>query len=117
MPTRELTYLFSWANNCAANNQTNGVDYRMSGVSPDSGSPALARAALLDPSTHLNTVAGLSDTFLPTLSPTNGSTGDVKSFILPGNKTGVVRVLCCLWVPHIMMPFFCARGRCLLALF
>ncbi|KAI0251831.1 hypothetical protein BJV78DRAFT_1282078 [Lactifluus subvellereus] len=81
-----------WANNCAANNRTNGLD-RRSGVSPGSGSgPGLARAALLDPFTHPRIVAGLSDALMPTLSPTNGSTGSVKSFILPGSKTGVMFV-------------------------
>jgi len=34
----------------------------------------------------------LPDRYLPTLPPTHGSTGVIKSFILPGNKTGVVSV-------------------------
>ncbi|KAH8990803.1 hypothetical protein EDB92DRAFT_1946330 [Lactarius akahatsu] len=78
-----------WTNNCATNNKTNGVDLR-SRISRISRSrPRLARAALMDPAGQPKTAIGLPGPFLPTLSPTNGSTGVIKSFILPGNKTGV----------------------------
>ncbi len=46
----------------------------------------------MDPTAQPKTAVGLPGPFLPTLSPTDGSTGVIKSFILPGNKTGVVRV-------------------------
>ncbi|KAH9048867.1 hypothetical protein EDB84DRAFT_1556539 [Lactarius hengduanensis] len=80
-----------WTNNCAANDQTNGVDLR-SGSSVSRSQPRLARAALMDPAGQLKTAVGLPGPFLPTLSPTSGSTGVIKSFILPGNKTGVMFV-------------------------
>ncbi|KAI0299441.1 hypothetical protein B0F90DRAFT_1810686 [Multifurca ochricompacta] len=89
----ELVDIPSWANNCAATPQTNGVDLK-SGVRPFArGQPRLARAVLNDPAAQPKTAIGLPPPFLPTLSPTNGSTGVIKSYILPGNKTGVVRVL------------------------
>ncbi|KAH8990805.1 hypothetical protein EDB92DRAFT_2114806 [Lactarius akahatsu] len=80
-----------WANNCAANDQTNGVDLR-SGSSVSRSQPRLARAALMDPAGQPKTAVGLPGPFLPNLPPTNGSTGVIKSFILPGNKTGVMFV-------------------------
>ncbi|KAI0267449.1 hypothetical protein BC834DRAFT_78050 [Gloeopeniophorella convolvens] len=86
-----------WANNCAANNATNGVDRKNAGPSPDTTlqpgaePPRLARAAIFDPAPPKSAV-GLPGPFLPTLTPTNGSTGVIKSFVLPGNKTGVMFV-------------------------
>ncbi|KAH8986936.1 hypothetical protein EDB86DRAFT_2206928 [Lactarius hatsudake] len=80
-----------WANNCAANAKTNGVDLRSSG-SVSRSQPSLARAALMDPVGQPKTAVGLPGPFLPNLPPTNGSTGVIKSFILPGNKTGVMFV-------------------------
>ncbi|KAI9438208.1 hypothetical protein H4582DRAFT_2111656 [Lactarius indigo] len=81
-----------WTNNCAANSQTNGVDLRSSISLVSRSRPRLARAALKDPAAQPKTAVGLPGPFLPTLSPTNGSTGVIKSFILPGNKTGVMFV-------------------------
>ncbi|KAF8270058.1 hypothetical protein EI94DRAFT_1771038 [Lactarius quietus] len=46
----------------------------------------------LDPAARPNTAVGLPGPSFPTLIPTNGSTGVIKSFILPGNKTGVMFV-------------------------
>ncbi len=63
-----------------------------SGVSHASLRTRLARAALMDPTSRQNAAIGLPSPFLPTLPPTKGSTGVIKSYILPGNKTGVVRV-------------------------
>ncbi|KAH9169337.1 hypothetical protein EDB89DRAFT_1854571 [Lactarius sanguifluus] len=80
-----------WANNCAANNETNGVDLR-SGDGGSQSRPRLARAVLMDPAGQPTTAIGLPGPFLPNLSPTSGSTGVIKSFILPGNKTGVMFV-------------------------
>jgi len=84
--------LSSWKNNCVANNKTNGVDRRSSGPSDFSGpGPLLAqRSALLD---HPILALGLPTPFLPTLPLNNGSGGVIKSYVLPGTKTGVVRAL------------------------
>jgi len=80
-----------WANNCAATNTTNGgVRSFVNGLSESQ--PRLARAALVDSAVNPNAVINLPDTFLPTLTPTNGSTGTIKSYILSGNKTGVMFV-------------------------
>ena len=78
--------LSSWANNCAANNATNGVDGRI-GSNTKRAQKLQPIAALKQQPIDIN----LPDPFLPTLPPSNGSEGVIKSFILPGNKTGVVR--------------------------
>jgi hypothetical protein len=79
----------SWANNCEATNTTNGVDYYDSDTAAD---PRLVRAALLD-TTEKKLAVGLPDPYLPSLESVKGSAGSIKSYILPGNNTGVVRVL------------------------
>ncbi|KAH9988078.1 hypothetical protein BJV74DRAFT_839926 [Russula compacta] len=77
-----------WANNCAATNTTNGADRR----SP-SGSPrGHARAAAIDHTAHSKTAVTHPIVPLPDLIPTNGSNGVIKSFVLPGNKTGAMFV-------------------------
>ena len=94
-PIDMTMYFFfsSWANNCAANNQTNGVDLRSGSADAAKSRRYLARAALMDPTIQHDMAVGIPGPFLPTLSPTNGSAGVIKSFILPRNRTGVVRVL------------------------
>ncbi|KAF8270054.1 hypothetical protein EI94DRAFT_1723741 [Lactarius quietus] len=82
----------SWANNCAANNETNGVDLRSGSSRAVLSQVRSPRAVLKDPTAQPNTAVGLPGPSLPTLTPTNGSTGVIKSFILPGNKTGVMFV-------------------------
>ncbi|TFY77280.1 hypothetical protein EWM64_g6733 [Hericium alpestre] len=79
-----------WANNCAANDETNGVDLRLqSNTLPNTTTPRRrARAAIID-SAPKNAL-GLPAPFLPTLPPVNSSAGVIKSFILPDNKTGVM---------------------------
>lgn len=90
-----------WEANCAANDETNGIDLKT--LLPGSGSALrkrdigvgrsgrkLARAAIVD-KPHSKAV-GLPSQFLPTAPPVNGSTGVIKSFILPSNKTGVMFV-------------------------
>ncbi|KAH9077638.1 hypothetical protein EDB83DRAFT_1502363 [Lactarius deliciosus] len=81
-----------WTNNCVANDRTNGVDLRSSIHRVSRSQPRLARAVLMDPAGQPMTAVGLPGPFLPNLSPANGSTGVIKSFILPGNKTGVMFV-------------------------
>ena len=80
----------SWAKNCDATNTTNGVNYSDS----DIALPRLVRAALLD-TAEKTLAAGLPDHYLPSssLESVKGSAGSIKSYILPGNNTGVVRVL------------------------
>ncbi|KAF8153237.1 hypothetical protein B0H34DRAFT_97367 [Crassisporium funariophilum] len=81
-----------WAANCAANDETNGIDIR----NPSLVNPALkrtrkqAKAVIVDAS-QINAV-GLPGPFNPTAPPTAGSEDVIKSFILPGNKTGVMFV-------------------------
>jgi hypothetical protein len=87
----DIQPFLSWVNNCAANNETNGVDLRSSSGLAAQSQPRLARAELKDPSAQAHAVVGLPGSCSPTLTPTNGSTGVIKSFILPGNNTGVVR--------------------------
>jgi hypothetical protein len=89
MPGSHKSIYRSWAQNCVATNTTNGVDF-----SSDSGSQTpLTRAALADSATPPNRTVGLPNRYVPILKPTNGSNGPIKSYILPGNKTGVVREL------------------------
>lgn len=80
-----------WANNCAATEATNGQDNK--GVVSIESLPAkrlLAKGNIIDVS-H-STSVGLPQQFLPTLPTVPGSTGVIKSFILPGNHTGVMFV-------------------------
>ncbi|KAI9463969.1 hypothetical protein BJY52DRAFT_1401034 [Lactarius psammicola] len=78
-----------WANNCAANNQTNGVDLRSVSIHDAQSRVRPARGAMMDLTAQPKAAIGLPDRFLPTLPHTRGSNGVVKSFVLPGNKTGV----------------------------
>ena len=97
----------SWAENCAANNQTNGVDMRSGSSGVAQRRPRLARAVVMDPTIQPNMAAGLPRPFLPTLPHTDGSTGVIKSFVLPGRKTGVVRVLATSAFPSDSISFGC----------
>lgn len=81
----------SWANNCAATDATNGVDFKGASFSPPPR--RLPRADIIDKGE--SSAVGLPHEFEPTLPPVNGSTGVIKSFILPDSKTGVVRVCIC----------------------
>ncbi|KAK7684903.1 hypothetical protein QCA50_011736, partial [Cerrena zonata] len=79
-----------WTANCAANDETNGVNLRNSGVSAKRATQKQARAVIID-KTPANGV-GLPSQFQPRLPQTDGSTGVIKSYILPDNKTGVMFV-------------------------
>lgn len=88
--------MFSWINNCAANNATNGVDFKVDGaltsnVKPNFAARKQPKANIIDKST--SSAVGLPPQFEPTLPTVGGDQGVMKSYILPGNKTGVVRVL------------------------
>ncbi|EIM87280.1 uncharacterized protein STEHIDRAFT_156264 [Stereum hirsutum FP-91666 SS1] len=79
-----------WANNCAANNATNGIDLNAQGLShATTQSPLRARGALFA-NTRSNAI-GLPQPFLPNLPPVNGSEDVIKSFVLD-NTTGVMFV-------------------------
>jgi hypothetical protein len=86
-----IHFYFSWANNCAANNKTNGVDNRSGSGDAPLDRHRHARAARMD-LTHPNTRISLPNLSQSDLTAANGSAGVIKSFILPGDKTGVVRV-------------------------
>jgi hypothetical protein len=94
VPRPHKSFYRSWDNNCAATNATNGVD-RSSASDGDISErpPLLTRAEVSQTVIRPSTAVGLPDHFVPTLEPTKGSDGPIKSYILPGNSTGVVRVL------------------------
>lgn len=80
-----------WDNNCAATDQTNGINRSFDGEISDLP-PRLARAALARIIIQPNSAVGLPDHSVPTLEPTMGSAGPIKSYILPGDRTGVMYV-------------------------
>ena len=77
----------SWANNCVADDTTNGVDAKEDSFSVPS-SVRRPKAEIIDSS---SAAFGLPAEFQPALPLAPGSEGVVKNFILEGNKTGVVR--------------------------
>ncbi|KAI0705325.1 hypothetical protein C8Q76DRAFT_683057 [Earliella scabrosa] len=83
-----------WEANCAANDQTNGIDFKdgsqLSKLSVKK-TRKLAKANIRDLSGPKNAV-GLPPQFEPTLPRLNGSEGVIKSYILPDKKTGVMFV-------------------------
>ncbi|KAH8112345.1 hypothetical protein DFH11DRAFT_1511719 [Phellopilus nigrolimitatus] len=82
-----------WANNCAANNATNGVDIKSQRILTDAirrnGRP-MPKASIIDiaPANAFD----LPPQFQPTLPQVNSSAGVIKSYILPDNETGVMFV-------------------------
>ncbi|KZV63402.1 hypothetical protein PENSPDRAFT_211766 [Peniophora sp. CONT] len=83
-----------WKNNCAANNATNGVDLRSLGTVDGSlktkSGPMRIRGSMFDLSARKD--VALPGPFVPVLPTTGGSEGVIKSYVLPGNKTGVMFV-------------------------
>ncbi|KAI0289967.1 hypothetical protein BC826DRAFT_913877 [Russula brevipes] len=73
-----------WENNCAPTNTTNGVD----GRTADATSRRVIHAGLLNPTAGSD--PDLPSPFLPTAPESDGSNSIMKTFILPGNKTGVM---------------------------
>lgn len=82
-----MTSISSWAANCAANDGTNGVDLK--GFRVQDLPRKLARGEIIDKSG--SNAIDLPPPFLPNTTAVPGSEGVIKSFILPDNKTGVVR--------------------------
>ncbi|KIM41633.1 hypothetical protein M413DRAFT_411566 [Hebeloma cylindrosporum] len=78
-----------WRNNCAANELTNGADVR---------TPAsLSRRVRKQPRAEIidglqSKAVDLPQPFLPIAPPINGSDDVIKTYILPGGKTGVMFV-------------------------
>jgi hypothetical protein len=56
-----------------------------------STSKSLASAKIFKPAVEIASDPDLPSPFAPTLQQLGGSTGLMKTFVLPGNKTGVVR--------------------------
>ncbi|KAJ6591037.1 hypothetical protein DFH09DRAFT_1138386 [Mycena vulgaris] len=82
-----------WANNCVANENTNGVDFKVSAAAGLTGnaSPKFRKqpkANIIDKSN--SSAVGLPSQFEPTLPTVGGAEGVMKSYILPGNQTGVM---------------------------
>jgi len=96
IPACDFTNLPSWANNCVANEMTNGVDRK------PSGSALRSRAGHVVPIFRPGIAVEVPYTFKSTLSAINRTISGLESHILPRNRTGVVRVLRCCPVPHIM---------------
>jgi len=96
IPARDFTNLPSWANNCVANEITNGVDRKLS------GGALRSRAVHVAPIFYSGIVVEVPYTFKSTLSAINRTIGGLESHILPRNRTGVVRVLRCRPVPYIL---------------
>jgi len=78
-----------WALNCAANAQTNGKDLKTP-LRTSQPTRRLIKAEIIDKSNA--SAINLPPRFVPNLPPVAGSGGVIKSFILPGNKTGVMFV-------------------------
>lgn len=57
-------------------------------------SSSLARGELQKPAVEIASDLDFPLSSAPTLQPSDGSTGLMKTFVLPGNKTGVVRTPC-----------------------
>jgi hypothetical protein len=109
LPTRTLCQFFSldslylpidlslsWAANCAATEDTNGQDYYPDDKAQKNAVPKLrAKANLVD--NHNGSAVGLPPKYQPTLPTVGGSEGVIRSYILPGNTTGVV----CFLLLHI----------------
>ena len=92
-----ISQIFSgWVNNCVANETTNGVDTK------PSGSALGSRAAHVAPIFHPGIAVEVPYTSKSTLSAVGSTISGLESHIFPSNKTGVVRVLRCRPVPHIM---------------
>ncbi|KAF9450034.1 hypothetical protein P691DRAFT_666237 [Macrolepiota fuliginosa MF-IS2] len=77
-----------WEANCAANDATNGVDLKASGFRAQNRPRKLATAHIIDKSQ--SNAIGLPPPFIPNTTTVAGSTGVIKSFILPDKKTGVM---------------------------
>ena len=83
----------SWARNCAANASTNGVDLKSSAhvSSFVSQAPLKRKQPKADVLDVTKITVGLPSKFKPTVPQLDGNDDVLKPYILPDNKTGVVR--------------------------
>lgn len=93
-----LILITSWANNCAANSATNGVDVKTQGSIFSNARRQPGTDGRLQPVGNIVATGpangvDLPQQFQPTLPQVNASAGVIKSYILPDKKTGVVRQL------------------------
>lgn len=85
-----------WENNCVANSDTNGIDFKNAAqvaaltTTAPQRARRLAKASIVDLSQKVS--VGLPSQFEPTVPTLNGSEGVIKSYILPDGKTGVMFV-------------------------
>jgi hypothetical protein len=83
--------VLSWANNCVATDSTNGIDFKGSAaLQSNTLKRKQPKGNIIDKSN--NSAIGLPPQFEPTLPTVGGDEGVMKSYILPGNQTGVVRL-------------------------
>jgi hypothetical protein len=85
---------FSWAENCAVQPDTNGVDFNAVTNGPINQKPRVrlpAQGNLIQVDNKPASAVGLPPEFFPTVPIVAGGSGSViQSYILPDNKTGVV---------------------------
>lgn len=80
----------SWVNNCLANEDTNGIV-----ITPSSSarSSAATRSRAIKGNINdasLSKAVNLPPQFQPTLPQLNASSGEIRSYVLSDNRTGVV---------------------------
>ncbi|CAE6411508.1 unnamed protein product [Rhizoctonia solani] len=81
-----------WQANCAANNNTNGVDFRQSGNTERLKLTQKKRQPVAEISTGPAQSVGLPRHNIPTQPDMSSGTAEVKGYVLPDNKTGVLMV-------------------------
>lgn len=90
LDSSQLTITYSsWTNNCLANENTNGVDYKDEPqLSPAVPFMKRARGDVIDQAAAIG--IDLPTEFIPKLPPTPGSANVIKSYLLSDGVTGVV---------------------------
>ncbi|EIN14483.1 hypothetical protein PUNSTDRAFT_24244, partial [Punctularia strigosozonata HHB-11173 SS5] len=81
-----------WENNCVATNTTNGQNYATEGDGERQSTVSRPRAKANVIDKHPSNGLALPPQYQPNISSTAGSEGVIKSYVLPGNKTGVMFV-------------------------
>ncbi|KAG5639741.1 hypothetical protein H0H81_000021 [Sphagnurus paluster] len=79
-----------WSTNCAANENTNGVDLKT--LKTSELPRRLAKASIIQDGSRNAVGINLPPQFVPTLPPLPGSEGVIKSYALPDKKTGILFV-------------------------
>ncbi len=81
-----LDLLYSWANNCAADGSTNGVDKKLTSDVVPLYAKLRAKGIIRPPPDGI----GLPSQFQPSLPLVNSQANEMVSYLLPDNVTGVV---------------------------